>query len=230
LPTPRPFGQIILAWTCPGAIDGNPVRREIDEVGRTAGVSFNVSLAMDAEHRIVAVRAGDPDISFRQACRFIDEMYAVEVPRRSDLVIASPGGHPKDIDLYQSQKAIEEATRVVEPGADVLVTARCEEGSGSERFEAWMQEAYTADDIVRQIRENSVMGGHKAYQIAREVQRANVHLYSEIPPGRVRSWLMTPVSMPDIDRLIARSRSIMVLPQATLVRAHLSTNHEEPIA
>jgi nickel-dependent lactate racemase len=219
-----------LPGTGPGRLDGNPVRQEIDEVGRMAAVHFNVSVALDAEHRIVAVRAGDPHLSFRQACRFVDEMYAVEVPRRADLVLASPGGHPKDIDLYQSQKAMEEATQVVEPGGEVLVTARCAEGSGSERFEAWMQEAYTADDIIRRIRENFVMGGHKAYQIARAVQRANIHLYSEIPPGRVRSWLMNPVrSMPDIDRLIARSRSVLVLPQATLVRAYLSTNHEETI-
>jgi nickel-dependent lactate racemase len=218
-----------LPGTGPGVVDGNPVRQEIEEVGRMAGVRFNVSVALDAEHRLVGVRAGDPSLSFRQACRFIDEMYAVEVPRRADLVIASPGGHPKDIDLYQSQKAMEEATRVVEPGGDVLVTARCEEGSGSELFEAWMQEACTADDIIRRIRKDFVMGGHKAYQIAREVQRAHLHLYSEIPPGRVRSWLMTPVSMPDIDRLIARSRSVVVLPQATLVRTCLSTNPEETI-
>src|SRR5512136_1971905 len=102
-------------------------------------------------------------------------MYAVDVPRRADLVIASPGGYPKDIDLYQSQKAIEAATQIVEPGRNVLVTARCQEGSGSELFETWMQEAYTADDIIGRIRETFVMGGHKAYQIAREVQRANVH-------------------------------------------------------
>ncbi len=216
--------------TGPGRLDGNPVRNEIDEVGRLANVRFNVSVAMDAEHRIVAVRAGDPHLSFREACRFIDEMYAVAVPRRADLVLASPGGHPKDLDLYQSQKAIEAATQVVEPGANVLVTARCQEGSGSKLFEAWMQEAYYADDIIRRIRESFTMGGHKAYQIAREIQRANVHLYSEIPPGRIRSWMMTPVrSRPDIDRLIARSRSVLVLPQATLVRAYLSTNDEETI-
>ncbi len=219
-----------LPGTGPGRLDDNPVRQEIEEVGRVAQVRFNISLALDAEHRIVAVRAGDPHLSFRQACRFIDEMYAVEVPRRADLVLASPGGHPKDLDLYQSQKAIEEATGVVEPGGNVLVAARCEEGSGSERFEAWMQEAYTPDDIIRRIGESFVMGGHKAYQIAREVQRASIHLYSEIPPGRVRSWMMTPVrSMPEIDRLIARSRSVTVLPQATLVRAHLSPNDEETI-
>jgi nickel-dependent lactate racemase len=211
-----------LPGTGPGRIDGNPVREEINEVGRMAKVAFNVSVAMDAEHRIVAVRAGDPDLSFRQACRFVDEMYAIEVPRRADLVIASPGGHPKDIELYQSQKAIEEATQVVEPGGNVLITACCEEGSGSPRFEEWMDAAYSADDIIRRIQDEFVMGGHKAYQIAREVQRANVHLYSQISPGRVRSWMMTPVrSMQDMQRLIDEARSIIVLPQATLVRAVL---------
>jgi nickel-dependent lactate racemase len=213
-----------LPGTGPGSLDGNPVREEINEVGRLAGVDFNLSVAMDSEHRIVAARAGDPDLSFREACRFVDEMYSVDVPRRAELVIASPGGYPKDIDLYQSQKAIEEATQVVVPGGDVVVTARCGEGSGSKLFEAWIEEAYTPDDVIRRIREEFVMGGHKAYQIAREVQRANVHLYCEIPPGRVRSWLMHPVrSMSDVDSLIERASSVMVLPQATLVHARVTS-------
>jgi len=216
--------RLDLAGTGPGLIQGNPVRNEIDEVGRMAGVDFNISVALNADHRIVAVRAGDPYQSFRQACRFIDDMYAVEVPHRSDLVIASPGGHPRDIDLYQSQKAIEEATQVVKPQGNVLVTARCVEGSGSDLFEAWMREANTPDDIICRIKENFVMGAHKAYQIARAAQRANIHLYSDIAPDRVSSWLMNPVqSHTDIDKIIARSKSILVLPQATMIRTIISS-------
>ncbi|MFO7907074.1 MAG: hypothetical protein R6U98_30745, partial [Pirellulaceae bacterium] len=143
----------------------------------------------------------------------------------ADLVLASPGGHPKDIDLYQSQKAMEQATRVVQPGGNVLLVTQCGEGSGSERFEAWMEHAYTADDVIHRIRERFVIGGHKAYQIARETQRANLHVYSEIPPGRVRAWLMTPVrSLTEINRLIAQSRSVLVLPQATLARARVTAS------
>lgn len=212
-----------LPGTGPGRIDGNPVREEVDEVGRMAQVDFGVSVAMDASHRIVAARAGDPDLAFREACRFVDEMYSTQVPCRADLVIASPGGYPKDIDLYQSQKAVEEASQVVKPGGDVLVTARCAEGSGSQMLETWMDEAFTPEDIIARIKENFVMGAHKAYQIAREVQRANVHLYSEIPPGRVRSWMMKPVaSMADIDKLIASAETIIVLPQATLIRTNVA--------
>ena len=212
-----------LPGTGPGSLEGNPVRNEVDEVGRMAGLDFNISVAMDPAHRIVAVSAGDPNRSFRHACRFIDQMYLAEIPRRADLVIASPGGNPKDINLYQSQKAIEEATLVVEPGGNVLVTASCDEGSGSADFESWMEEAVEPSDIIRRIQENFVMGGHKAYQIAREVQRAKVHLLSEINPGRVRAWMMHPIrSAADIQKLIQQASSVIVLPQATLLRTQLA--------
>ena len=211
-----------LPGTGPGRIDGNPVREEVNEVGRLAGVDYNLSVALDAEHRIVGACAGDPDQSFRQACQFVDQMYLVEVPRRADLVLASPGGHPKDLDLYQSQKAIEEATRVAEPGGNVLVAARCPEGSGSALFEEWMDTAFQPEDIVTRIRERFVMGGHKAYQIARAVRRANIHLYSDLPPGRVRAWMMHPVRSADqIAELIASAQSVIVLPQATLTLTRL---------
>jgi nickel-dependent lactate racemase len=142
-------------------------------------------------------------------------------------VIASPGGHPKDIELYQSQKAIEEATQVVEPGGNVLITACCEEGSGSQRFEEWMDAAYSADDIIRRIQDEFVMGGHKAYQIAREVQRANV-LSVLADPSRPCSLLDdAPLSdrCKTCERLIDQARSITVLPQATLTRAVLPSRH-----
>ncbi len=211
-----------IAGAEPGRIDGNPVREEINEVGRMAGVDFNLSVALDAQHRLVGASAGDVEASFRQACTWIDRMYRVDVPQRADLVIASPGGHPKDIDLYQSQKAIEEATRIVAPGGAVLVLAQCPEGSGSTLFEQWMADAHAPEDIIARIREDFVMGGHKAYQIARELQRARVHLFSDLRPGRVRAWMMRPVaSDAEMESLIASAKSVAVLPQATLTLACL---------
>ena len=150
-------------------------------------------------------------------------MCLVDVPRRADLVIASPGGHPKDIDLYQTQKAIEEATRVVEPGGNVVVIARCEEGSASTLFEQWMETAHDPADIIARIKEDFVMGGHKAYQIAREIQHAHIHLRSELPPGRVRAWMMRPIrSVEAINDLIRASTSVIALPQATLTMTRIA--------
>ncbi|MCX7011636.1 MAG: nickel-dependent lactate racemase [Candidatus Sumerlaeota bacterium] len=212
-----------------GRYEGNPVRQEIEEVGRMARVDFILSVALDSAHRLVAARAGDPVLAFCENCRDIDRMYAVDVPERADLVIASPGGHPKDLDLYQTQKAMEEATHIVKPGGAVLTFAACPEGTGSKLFETWMEEAFDPRDVIERIHAKFVMGGHKAYQIAREAQRATLHLYSQLPPGKVRGWFMHPVrNVEEAQRLVDGAPTISVLPQATLTHTVLSLARPRP--
>ena len=75
------------------------------------------------QHRIITAHAGDVEQAFRQGCEVVDQIYKIEIPRRADLVIASPGGHPRDIDLYQSQKTIHQAARNVLKGGNVLILA-----------------------------------------------------------------------------------------------------------
>jgi nickel-dependent lactate racemase len=208
--------RLDLEGTGPGLLAGNPVRAEIDEVGRMVGVDFLLTVVLDPEHKIVSIHAGDLDREFRKACEVVDRIYRVETPKRSDLVIATPGGHPKDLTLYQSQKAIAAAVRLVKPGGRVVILAECKEGSGSDRFENWMEEAFKPDDIHERIRNSFQMGGHKAYQIAQSVKQADIYFYSSIVPGKIRSWFMEPLrTLEDIQRLIDQARKILILPQAT---------------
>ena len=61
-----------------------------------------------------------------------------------------------------------------------------------------------------------------AAKIAREVQRARIHFYSEVTPGRVRQWMMHPVgSLERVGELVDAADSILVLPQATLTLTRL---------
>jgi nickel-dependent lactate racemase len=150
----------------------------------------------------------------------VDRLYKQSVPEAVDLVIASPGGFPRDATLYQAQKAISVAVRLTKSGGTVLVLAGCSEGSGSERFEAWMEKARTPQEVVNQVRENFEMGGHKAYQIARDARKASIHLFSMLPAHLVEKWFMRPVKEKSaIDRLIDKSERVIVLPQATLMLA-----------
>jgi len=201
----------------PGRIDGNPVRREIDEAAEMAPVHFLLAVVLDPEHRVVSVHAGDLRQAFRSACLDVDRMYRVRLPGRADLVVASPGGHPKDASFYQSQKALEAAIRAVRPGGDVALAAACPEGSGSALFEQWMEEAHTPQDVVERIKRDFVMGGHKAYQVARGLKQARVHLYSMLSPGKVRCWFMHPLSdWSQVARLVEQAGKISVLPHASM--------------
>ena len=165
----------------PGRIEGNPVREEIEEAGRMAKVDFIINVVLNRNREAVAVFAGHLFEAFVAATKVYDSMYKVRVRRRADTAIVSAGGHPRDINLYQAQKAIETGVKVVEKGGRIIVLAECPEGHGSELFHKWMVEEPDLDVIIRKIRDNFILGAHKAYQIARELKWAKVYLYSAMP-------------------------------------------------
>lgn len=69
-------------------------------------------------------------------------MYAVKIPQRVDTVVTPCRGFPtRDINLYQSQKAIESARKVVKRGGRIVLFAKCQEGWGSTIFSERTKEA-----------------------------------------------------------------------------------------
>ncbi|NIR17727.1 MAG: transcriptional regulator, partial [Desulfobacterales bacterium] len=58
------------------------------------------------------------------------EIFEVEAPGDVDIVIASPGGHPRDINLYQSQKSMAAAELVIKEGGTIILPAACPDGVG----------------------------------------------------------------------------------------------------
>jgi nickel-dependent lactate racemase len=112
-----------------------------------------------------------------------------------DLVITSPGGHPKDINLYQAQKALAHAARITKPGGTVILVAACAEGSGSQRYESWLAGMTTQEEVLERFaREEFRLGPHKAFLIARDALRVRVLVVSEMPAEQVRRLLLTPAA------------------------------------
>jgi nickel-dependent lactate racemase len=110
-------------------------------------------------------------------------------------VVASPGGHPKDINLYQAQKALAHAARITKPGGTVILAAACSEGTGSERYESWLAGMTTQEEVLERFaREEFRLGPHKAFLIARDALRVRVLVVSEMPAEQVRRLLLTPAA------------------------------------
>ncbi|MFH0965239.1 MAG: nickel-dependent lactate racemase [Planctomycetota bacterium] len=206
----------------PGRIEGNPVRQEIEEVGRLAGVDFALNVVMNSKKEVVRAYAGEASGVVVRAARLVDEMYRVPVEKAVDLVIASPGGYPRDIELYQSQKAISAGRRIVRKGGTIAVLAECREGHGSALFDKWMTEAEEIEEIFSRIRERFVMGGHKAYQFAREIAWAKVCLLSSLASEKVEDYFMHPLAgVEEIEQLVAEADSVAALPYATMTLAEI---------
>jgi nickel-dependent lactate racemase len=158
-----------------GSYDDNPVRNDIEEAGKMVGIDFILNVVLDEEKRIVKAVAGNPVEAHAAGRQVVDAIYGVTISQRSDIVLASCGGHPKDLNLYQAQKAIENASRAVKPGGAIILLAECPEGIGESVFESYIT-GMDLDHILSSIAEKFVLGGHKAAAIARVLKKCSVTL------------------------------------------------------
>jgi nickel-dependent lactate racemase len=177
-----------------GNLEGNPVREDIEEAGALIGVHFILNVVLDEAHRIVAAVAGHPRAAHRAGCAKLDAFGRATLPRLADVVVVGAGGHPKDLNLYQAQKALDNARLAVRPGGTIVLVAECPEGLGSATFESWMQDPGGPDAILARIRREFVLGGHKAAAIALAMKRAAIYLVSALPEAEARRFGFVPFS------------------------------------
>lgn len=176
-----------------GQIEGNPVREDLEEAAAFLGPSFLFNVVLDGNKRIVNAVAGDLIQAHRQGCRQVDKLYRVPLARAADVVVASAGGTPKDINLYQAHKALENAARAVRDGGILILVAECTEGLGHSVFAEWMTSGSTPDEVLTRIKEHFVLGGHKAAAIAKTLRRGvRVYLASAMAPDLVRTLGFVP--------------------------------------
>jgi lactate racemase len=162
-----------------GRAAGNPVREDIEEAGKMVGIDYIFNVILDDNKKIIGAVAGANNISWLEGIKKYDDIYMVEVDKPADIVIASAGGDPKDLNFYQSQKALENVKDLVSPGGAIVLAASCHEGFGEDVFEEWMQDATDYELISKKLKENFVLGGHKAVAVARVISEKKVFLYSE---------------------------------------------------
>ena len=175
-----------------GRLEGNPLREDIEASLRCCPVDFILNVVLDEHKQIVRAVAGDVTLAHREGCRFLDKFYRKEIPQLADIVVVSQGGAPKDLNLYQTQKALDNAKHAVKPGGVVVLVGSCREGLGEKTFEEWMTGAKTPEELVERIRRDFKLGGHKAAAIALVLRSADIYLVSEMEDAFVESIFMKP--------------------------------------
>lgn len=176
-----------------GNIETNPVRQDIDEVGeKFVKIDFIFNVVLDEKKQIICAVAGDYIKAHRAGCQFLDRLYAAEIPEKADIVITTPNGYPKDINLYQAQKALDNAKHAVKDGGVIILVAACNEGLGEGKFEKWIMNSSTCETMISDIEENFELGGHKAAAIALVRKRAHIFCVSELPNHVAEKIFMKP--------------------------------------
>ena len=178
-----------------GAYENNPPRQDIEEIGQKIGIQFALNAILNHDKQIVHVLSGDPRAVMRAGIPLSRQVCQVAVPSRYGLMISSPGGHPKDINLYQAQKGLAHAALVTKPGGTIILVAACPEGTGSPHYEDWMPGKTSYEEVFQHFSaEGFRIGPHKAYQIARDASKIRLIFYSDMATDFSKALLLNPVT------------------------------------
>lgn len=162
-------------------LKGNPVAEEFDDAEQILEKLnvFAIMTVLDGEHRVYAAAAGDLRESFYSLLPRADEVFVVPIRRQADIVV-TVALEPNDIDLYQSQKALDNGKTALQDGGIIILVSACRSGIGSQAFLDLLSSEPTCKAVIEKLDREYKLGYHKAGKMA------------EIG-AKARMWAVTPL-------------------------------------
>lgn len=208
-------------FTMMGEFERNPMRQDVEEIGAMIGVHFALNVLLNSHFEILEAFWGDPQRVMQAGIQRARALWFTPLKTQYDLVIASAGGHPKDINLYQAQKAITHAALFAKLGGTIVLAAACPDGIGSPPAEQFANTIHSPTQAIEIFRYSGFqIGPHKVYQLALQALKNTLILVSELPAEKVARFFFHPSK--DIGQAlqvtfkqISPDAKIAVLPHAT---------------
>jgi nickel-dependent lactate racemase len=197
------------------------VHEDIMEAVNMAPPSFLVNTLLTPEKKLFDLVAGHWQKAHEEGCARYSEIYRVRIPRKYPVVIASAGGFPKDINLIQSHKAMDNAFHALEPGGVMILLAECSDGFGSTQFFPWFR-FETPEEMEKELRSAYQIYGQTAHATFVKAKACRIILVSSLRPGDVERMGMTPspsleAAVEEAKRCLGEIPPPLVIPDAGYV-------------
>lgn len=203
-----------------GQIYENPFHKVALEAARMVDVKFMINSIQDPHKNNIAFVAGDLEEAHEKGVDICKEISEINLEEKADIVIASPGGSPRDRNLYQSQKALSVAEKIGNPDCHFILVAEGKDGLGEGVLKEWLAEANEPAEVVERFkREGYDIGSNKAFMFARAMLKGKIVVVSEhLDKDELESMMMTGEStlQEAIDNIlkVKSPNKIYVLPYA----------------
>ncbi len=170
---------------------------------------------MNDDHDIANVYCGGIGDSHIAACEEFAAEHSVSVEGKRNLVIASCGGFPHDIDLIQAHKTLETASRICAEGGTIILLAECRSGLGRGELLRWF-DAENSVRIAEKLCEKYQVAGQTAWSILRIAERFNIVAVTELSESELgKMRISKAVSLSDALKKAGNASSAYVLPFGT---------------
>lgn len=162
-----------------GILDGNLLAEDLAEFETFRPADLAVHGILDGGGHVRDLLPGVGTDHFRKACAEYGKNYETTSTEQFDLVIASCGGYPKDINFIQSHKTIDNAAKFVRNGGNLIVLAECPDGVGSKTFLPWF-EMGDWKKAFEKLAANYEGNGGTALSMMSKLQRIKVFIVTDL--------------------------------------------------
>ncbi len=173
-------------------LKGNPVHEDfIDALKTVKKDIFAIMTVLDQDHKIYAATSGNINDSFTAAIDKANDVFAVKIKEKADIVV-SVAKYPMDIDLYQSQKAIDNAKLALKKDGILILVSKCRDGIGHDTFVKLMSSCNNPKEVIKKIEKEYVIGYHKAAKMAEIASWAQMWGVTDLPHDVLRKIFIEP--------------------------------------
>ncbi|MEX2720530.1 MAG: nickel-dependent lactate racemase [Candidatus Wukongarchaeota archaeon] len=186
-----------------GNLGDNPLSDDMIEAAKLVGPDFTLNVVLNTKKEIVASFAGDMETVLFEGVKIVDKMAKIPAKEAVDILVISSGGFPKDINLYQALKAVDQGLAAVKEGETIIFLAECKEGVGNNVFLDWTLKYRTYNEAMKAINDGFCLGGHKAFYLQKALSKAQIYVKSSMDPKELEeTFMLKPVD--DVQSLLQK--------------------------
>jgi nickel-dependent lactate racemase len=196
-------------------LDANPVHDAFLQAASLIKPSCAISTIVNDAGETTEVFCGDWITSHRRACDSYLESHSLEISEKRDLVVASCGGYPLDINMIQAHKALEAASRVCSEGGTIVLLAECADGLGRSDFLDWF-ESRSREELADRLCATYQVNGQTAWSLLKKTERFKVEIVTSLSSDIVEKMRMHKIADPKklLDEL-SNKKAGYILPAAS---------------
>lgn len=197
-----------------GRLTNNPIHEDMDDAADLVAPVFGVNIVVNAQAQHSGLFCGDFRAAWKESCKYCQTYYGKQIAQESDVVIASCGGFPKDLNLYQGVKTLLNAVNALKEGGTFVFLCECPEGGGAPDFFDWTK-PLSEGQLDPALRGAFTIAGYIFYASCEAIRKAGRFLMlSEIDPALVKDMRIESYrNMEDIQRALELTgKTVTVVP------------------
>ena len=122
-----------------GRLIGNEMNEDMVQHAAALNPAFLLNAVFTPQGNFASFFAGHWHEAWLAGCREVERIYGIAIEQQADLTIASAGGFPRDINLYQGSKTIDNVFMATRPGGVAICFLECRDIKEPPDFSDWFK-------------------------------------------------------------------------------------------